>query len=76
MKHGRFLPGIALTASLGLLATGCGGGTAAEDVADKSADFGFNAEGLPIVDETLTLTFGGEKSALAPDYSEMALVQQ
>ncbi|MFP5315377.1 MAG: ABC transporter substrate-binding protein [Actinomycetes bacterium] len=75
MRHRRFY----LTASLALassaLLAGCSGGDTAS-VEDKSADYGFNAEGLPIVDETLTLTFGGTKSALAPDYSGMELVKQ
>lgn len=75
MKHRRFLTGATVAASLGLLATACGG-AAGEEVEDASDEYGFNAEGLPIVDETLPLTFGGAKSALAPDYSEMELVQQ
>ncbi|MEP7763832.1 ABC transporter substrate-binding protein [Sanguibacter sp. 25GB23B1] len=76
MRHRRFLMPAALTAAGALLIAGCGGSGPAAELPDASADFGFNAEGLPIVDETLTLTFGGAKSALAPDYSEMELVQQ
>ncbi|GAA1701738.1 extracellular solute-binding protein [Microcella alkalica] len=77
MRHRRFAAAVALTATGALLLSACSGTTDASTTgADLSADFGFNAEGLPIVDETLTLTFGGEKSALAPDYSEMELAQQ
>jgi putative aldouronate transport system substrate-binding protein len=76
MRHRSFLTTISVTATGALLLTGCGGGEAPAEVQDASADFGFQEDGLPIVDETLTLTFGGSKSALAPDYSEMELVQQ
>ncbi len=76
MRHRRFV--IATTATLtgALLLAGCSAGGGGADIEDKSADYGFNEEGLPIVDKTLTLTFGGSKAPLAPDYSEMALVQQ
>ena len=78
MKHRSFLIATAATASTALLLTACGGGggDAGSEVVDKSADFGFAEEGLPIVSDTLTLTFGGTKSALAPDFSDMELVQQ
>ena len=77
MRHRSFYAAVAVAAAGSLILTGCAGGDDATDEStDLSADFGFNTEGLPIVDETLTLTFGGAKSALAPDYSEMALVQQ
>ena len=76
MGHRSFLTTIAVTAAGALLLTGCGGDDAPAEVQDASAEFGFNAEGLPIVEEKLSLTFGGTKSALAPDYSEMELVQQ
>lgn len=46
-----------------------------EKVADKSADVGLTASGLPIVTGDLTLSFGGAKSALAPDYESMELVK-
>lgn len=75
MRQRRFLSATALTVGAVLLA-GCTSGGGDTEITDKSADFGFNEEGLPIVDETLTLTFGGTKAPLAPDYSEMALVQQ
>ncbi len=76
MRHRSFLTTITVTATGALLLTGCGSGEAATEVEDASAEFGFRSEGLPIVDETLSLTFGGSKSALAPDYSDMELVQQ
>lgn len=76
MRHRRFLTASALAMTGAILLAGCTGGGGNAEVTDKSADFGFNEEGLPIVDDTLTLTFGGTKSALAPDYSEMELVQQ
>ena len=77
MRHRRFL--IASTAAVtgALLLAGCtGGGDTAAEIEDQSDEYGFNQEGLPIVDETLSLTFGGSKAPLAPDYSEMELVQQ
>ncbi len=76
MRHRSFLSTLAVTATGALFLTGCGGQDPAAEVTDASAEFGFQAQGLPIVDEKLSLTFGGTKSALAPDYSEMQLVQQ
>ncbi|AEG44851.1 ABC transporter substrate-binding protein [Isoptericola variabilis] len=78
MRHRSFFTTVAVTAAGALFLTGCSGsgGDAEAEVEDASAEFGFNPEGLPIVDETLSLTFGGTKSPLAPDYSEMELVQQ
>lgn len=76
MRHRRFFTAITASATGALLLTACGGADAPAEIVDASADFGFRAEGLPIVDETLSLTFGGTKSALAPDYSGMELVQQ
>jgi putative aldouronate transport system substrate-binding protein len=75
MRHRRFVTPAVTTLTL-LALTACGGSQEAAEITDSSDDFGFNADGLPIVDETLTLTFGGSKSALAPDYSEMELVQR
>lgn len=62
----------------GLSLSACSGGSGSDPVAeDSSEDYGFNPEGLPIVDDQLTLTVGGEKSALAPeDFNSMELVQQ
>ncbi len=71
-----------LFGGLGLAATavlsGCSGdsGSAATDIADASKDFGFKESGLPIVDKELSLKFTGSKSALAPKYETMELVQQ
>ena len=76
MRHRRFTAITALAAGGALLLAGCTGGGGSTEVADKSDDFGFNQTGLPIVDDTLTLSFGGTKSALAPDYGDMQLVQQ
>jgi putative aldouronate transport system substrate-binding protein len=76
MRHRSFLTTLVITATGALLLTACGGADTPAEVKDASADFGFKTEGLPIVDKTLQLTFGGSKSALAPDYSEMELVQQ
>ena len=42
---------------------------------DLSADVGLTDSGLPIVTDELTLTFGGAKSPLAPEYEAMELVQ-
>ena len=76
MRHRRFLTASALAMTGAVLLAGCTGGGGSAEIKDKSADFGFNEEGLPIVDDTLTLTFGGTKAPLAPEYSEMELVQQ
>jgi putative aldouronate transport system substrate-binding protein len=60
-----------------MLFTACSGssnGSAA--IKDSSAEFGFQETGFPIVKDTLTLKFSGTKSALAPDYNTMSLVQQ
>ncbi|MBO0981678.1 ABC transporter substrate-binding protein [Microbacterium sp. SD291] len=76
MRHRRFLTSVALVVTGSFVLAGCSGGEASTDIEDKSSDFGFNAEGLPIVDETLTLSFGGSKAPLAPEFSEMELVQQ
>ncbi|PPF83704.1 sugar ABC transporter substrate-binding protein [Pseudoclavibacter sp. RFBJ3] len=76
MKQRRFATSIALVTVSGLLLTGCTGGSGGGELTDLSSDYGFNAEGLPIVTEPLSLTFGGTKSALAPDYASMELVQQ
>lgn len=56
--------------------TACSGGGATSGIKDASADFGLQSSGLPVVTKTLTLKFSGSKSALAPDYSTMSLVQQ
>ncbi|MGQ7787084.1 ABC transporter substrate-binding protein [Nesterenkonia sp. K-15-9-6] len=76
MRSHHSLPSVtaALTAIVAL--TACGSSAGTEPVEDASDEYGFNTEGLPIVEDTLTLTFGGTKSALAPDYAEMDLVQQ
>lgn len=66
---------VAAAAILSLVLSGCG---SSPDTAldDQSSEFGFNETGLPIVDKPLTLSIAGEKSSLAPDYNDMALVQQ
>lgn len=76
MRHRRFAAASAAALTATILLAGCTDGGGSTEIEDKSADFGFNEEGLPIVDDTLTLTFGGSKAPLAPDYSEMELVQQ
>lgn len=76
MKHRRFVSSIGLLSAGVVALAGCSGSDTAASIADKSADFGFQEEGLPIVDETLTLSFGGSKSALAPDYADMELLKQ
>lgn len=58
--------------ALGLAACGR---PSAEAVEDRSADVGLTDSGLPIVTGDLTLSFGGAKSALAPDYESMELVK-
>lgn len=75
MRHRSFLTATTIAVTGTLLLAGCTGG-AAEPIEDRSKEVGFNETGLPIVNDALTLTFGGAKSALAPDYSTMQLVQQ
>ena len=79
MFHRRsFLVGLAAMSVGGALA-GCSSGPGASTAAlpkDASGDFGFKAEGLPITERPLPLTFSGTKSALAPKYESMQLVQQ
>lgn len=62
--------GIALAA---LLLAGC---TGQGDTDTSAQDVGFQKTGLPIVEETVTLTFSGQKAPLAPDFASMELVQQ
>jgi putative aldouronate transport system substrate-binding protein len=76
MRHRSFFTTTALALSGGLLLAGCTTGGGNDPVQDRSSEVGFNETGLPIVDDTLSLTFGGTKSALSPDYSSMQLVQQ
>jgi putative aldouronate transport system substrate-binding protein len=76
MRHRSFFTSMALGLSGVLLLSSCSAGGSSTEIEDKSADFGFQADGLPIVKDTLSLSFGGTKSALAPDYGTMALVQQ
>lgn len=69
-------------ASMGLAAAAtlaaCSGNAGSDPTlpADGSDAFGFKAEGLPITEKPLPLKFSGTKSALAPDYESMQLVQQ
>ncbi len=71
----RFRAAVAAAAILSLALTACGSSSDAA-VDDESSEFGFNETGLPIVEKSLTLSIAGEKSSLAPDYNDMALVQQ
>lgn len=60
-----------------MLFTACSGSSnGSATIKDSSAEFGFQETGFPIVKDTLTLKFSGTKSALAPDYNTMSLVQQ
>jgi putative aldouronate transport system substrate-binding protein len=66
-----------LACVLTLSACSGSGSDTPEEIPDRSDEVGLQEEGLPIVTEPLTLTFGGEKSALAPtDFNEMELVQR
>ena len=76
IKRRSLLAGFAAVAVTGIVA-GCGGGSDDSSLPpDESDAFGFKAEGLPIVETTLPLVFSGTKSALAPDYETMELVQR
>ncbi|WP_240468710.1 ABC transporter substrate-binding protein [Gracilibacillus sp. YIM 98692] len=43
---------------------------------DKEISDNFNKEGLPIVDEKVSLHFVSPKAPLAPDYNEMEIIQR
>lgn len=79
MSKTRLVSATVFLVSGALVLSSCGGGgggdTSAAGVEDQSASYGLRAEGLPIVDKTLPLTFGGEKSPLAPDTGSMELVK-
>ncbi|MFI7065055.1 ABC transporter substrate-binding protein [Kribbella sp. NPDC050124] len=64
----------ALLVSVGLLSACSGGSGESDDTAAETA--GFRSDGLPIVDQPLTLKFSGVKAPLAPDYNSMTLVKQ
>lgn len=51
------------------------GRPSAQEIEDLSTEVGLTDSGLPVVQEELTLRFGGAKSALAPDYESMELVK-
>ncbi|MGP9746746.1 extracellular solute-binding protein [Brachybacterium sp. AOP29-B2-41] len=73
LSRRRFTLGAtALSLTAGLAACGR---PSAKETEDLSAEVGLTDSGLPIVEEELTLRFGGAKSALAPDYESMELVK-
>lgn len=78
MAHRRKLAVLGALMAGTLTFTACSGSSqnGTSDIKDSSSDFGFQETGLPIVKDKLTLTFSGTKSALAPDYNTMTLVQQ
>ncbi len=75
IKRRSLLAGFAALAVSGAVA-GCSNGGGDDVLADESDAFGFKKEGLPIVETTMPLAFSGSKSALAPDYNTMELVQR
>ena len=64
-------------AALGLTMLGVAGCSRPSErtIEDLSSDVGLTDAGLPIVTDELTLTFGGAKSPLAPEFEAMELVQ-
>ncbi|WP_245934452.1 ABC transporter substrate-binding protein [Arthrobacter psychrolactophilus] len=62
--------------AVGTLMLNACSGKSNSPVEDASADFGLQGSGYPVVTKPLTLSFSGTKSALAPDYKTMALVQE
>ncbi|MFA9455307.1 ABC transporter substrate-binding protein [Halalkalibacter sp. AB-rgal2] len=46
-----------------------------EGQVNENGDQHFNADGLPVVDEKITLNFVSPKAPLAPDYNEMEIIQ-
>lgn len=77
IKRRSFLAGLGALGISGIVA-GCSNnsGDGGDVPPDESDAFGFNPEGLPITDEPLPLVYSGTKSALAPDYETMQLVQE
>lgn len=76
IKRRSILTGIAALAASGLVAACSNGSGGSSLPADSSDAFGFKPEGLPITEKPLPLKFSGTKSALAPDYETMELVQR
>ncbi|MCL3861218.1 ABC transporter substrate-binding protein [Actinotalea sp. K2] len=60
----------------GLVLSACSGGASDGSGESRSSEVGFQEEGLPIVTDGVTMTFSGQKSSLAPEFSSMELVQQ
>lgn len=62
--------------SIALVLSGCTSSESNKEKEDGDEDKApFNEEGLPIVDETITLSFVSPKAPLAPNYSEMEILQ-
>lgn len=76
MKRTRRIAASVAALPLLVTLTACGSSQKTTEIEDASADYGLTASGDPIVEKTLTLNFGGSKSALAPDYASMQLVQE
>ncbi|WP_114855438.1 extracellular solute-binding protein [Brachybacterium sp. YJGR34] len=70
----RFALGATALSATALGLAACGRPSARE-TEDLSADVGLTDSGLPVVADELTLSFGGSKSALAPEYETMELVR-
>lgn len=76
MRH-TALRVVAGTLGVCLAITACSGGASDDPSSpETSPTANFRPEGLPIVDEPVTLRFSGQKAPLAPDYETMELVQQ
>ena len=72
----RNFTALGLAAAASVMLGACSSNSSKAAIKDASADFGLQATGYPVVSKPLTLTFSGSKSALAPDYKSMALVQE
>ena len=76
-RRSLLLGSLGITASAVVSACSNGGsGSASVAVSDASDAFGYQETGLPITTKPLPLKFSGTKSALAPKYETMSLVQQ
>ncbi|MDQ2624818.1 MAG: extracellular solute-binding protein, partial [Actinomycetota bacterium] len=75
MRH-KALRVTAATVGVAFALTACTGGGSGDPTTGTGPDDNFRPEGLPLVEETVTLRFSGQKAPLAPDYETMDLVQQ
>lgn len=77
MKHKNLCAAFAAATAASLILSSCGSSKTVDvESIDESDQYGLTESGVPVVEQTLTLRFGGSKNSLAPDYEDMVLVQQ